>query len=90
MRGSRVSQFSIGECVCEVLRESVGLHVDKLAALFSCGEYHYTVYQCEKSVVLTHAYIQAGMVLCASLAFEDIAGFAFRAAEDLHTKSFAF
>lgn len=55
----------------------VGLYVDELASLFAGGEYYDTVDKSEKSVILAHAYIETGMVLCAALTLKDVAGFAF-------------
>lgn len=52
------------------------LHVDELATLFSCGEYHNTVDEREESVILAHAYIQTGMMHCATLTFDNVTCFA--------------
>ena len=68
----------------------VGLYVDELAALFACSEHYYAVDESEESVVLAHTYIKTGMVLCAALTLDDVAGFAVGATEDLHAEAFAF
>ncbi len=68
----------------------VGLHVDELAALFACGEHDYAVNESEERVVLTHAHVEARVVLSATLTLDDIAGFAFRSTEDFHAEAFAF
>ena len=68
----------------------MGLNVDKLAAFFTGGEYYYAVNEGEEGVVLTHAYVETGVVNGATLTLDDIASFAFRTTEDFHTESFAF
>ena len=67
-----------------------GLYIDKLATFFSLGEYHYTVDESEESVVLAHTHVKTGVVNCATLTLEDVAGFAILTAENLYTESFAF
>lgn len=66
------------------------LHVDELAAFLALGEYNNTVDESEESVILAHAYIEAGMMHCATLTLDDVAGFAILTAENLYTESFAF
>ena len=68
----------------------MGLHVDELAAFLTGGEHYNAVYEGEESVVLTHAYVKTGVVYCATLALDDIAGLAVGTTEDFHTESFAF
>ena len=68
----------------------VGLNVDKLAPFLAGGEYHYSVDEGEQRVVFAHAYVEAGMMLRATLTFKDIACLAVRSSEYLHSKSFAF
>lgn len=68
----------------------VRLNVDEFAPLFAGGENNHSIDKCVECVVLTDTDIQAGMVLSATLAFEDIAGFAIAAAVDFHPKAFAF
>ena len=45
------------------LLSGVGLHVDELAACLTGGEHYYAVDEGEESVVLTHAYVETGVVL---------------------------
>ena len=66
------------------------LYIYKLSPLLAGCENHNTVNKCENSVILTHAHIQARVMLCATLALDNIAGLALRPTEDFHTKSFAF
>ena len=61
--------------VCFLL-SGVGLHVDELAACLTGGEHYYAVDEGEESVVLTHAYVETGVVLSATLTLDDVAGFA--------------
>ena len=41
-------------------------------------------------MILTHAYVQTGMVNCATLTLDDIARFGVLTAKNLHSESFAF
>lgn len=66
------------------------LHVDKLAALFAGAEYNHTVDESKQSVILTHAYIKAGVVLRAALTLQDVAGLAVGSTENFHAEAFAF
>lgn len=50
-----------------------GLHVDELATLFAGGEHHDSVDEGEECVILTHAYVETGMVHCSTLTFDDVA-----------------
>lgn len=68
----------------------VGLHVDVLAAFLACGKHYDAVNKGEKSVVLTHAYIEAGMMDSTTLTLDDVTGFAVRTTKNFHSKSFAF
>ena len=68
----------------------MGLHVDVLATLFAGREDYDSVDQSEECVVFADAYVKAGVVLCATLALEDVAGFAVASAEDFHAEAFAF
>ena len=67
-----------------------GLNVDKLAAFLAFGEDNLAVDESEEGVVLTHAYVKAGVVDSATLTLEDVAGFAILTAENLYSESFAF
>ena len=66
------------------------LDVDKLAAFLTDGKGHYTVNESEESVILTHTYVQTGMMNSTALTLEDVTGFAYLTAENLYTESFAF
>ena len=70
-------------CLC-------GLHVDELASFLAFGEHYHSVNKSEEGVILAHAYVETGVVHCATLTLEDVAGFAILSAENLHTESFAF
>ena len=70
-------------CLCR-------LYVDELATFLALGEYYETVDESEDSVVLAHSDIKTGMVLCATLTLDDVAGFAMLTAENLYSESFAF
>lgn len=67
-----------------------GGHVDVLAAVFAFGEEHCAVNESVNGVVFAQTYVLTGMVHCATLALDDVAGFAFLTTENLHAKSFAF
>lgn len=67
-----------------------GLNVDELASLLALGEYYYTVDESEDGVVLAHTHVKTGVVNCATLTLDDVAGFAILTAENLYTESFAF
>ena len=67
-----------------------GLYIDEFAAVATFGEYHHAVDEGVDGVVLAQTYVEAGMVNCAALALDDIAGFAGLSAEDFHTESLAF
>ena len=69
---------------------SYGLDVDKPTAILAFGEYYNAVDQSVDGVVLAHAYVEAGMVNCATLTLDDVTGFAMLTAENLYTESFAF
>ena len=66
------------------------LDVDILASLLTGSEHHYPVDEGEECVVLTHAYVEARVMLSATLALDDVAGLALAATEYFHTESFAF
>ncbi len=54
----------------------VGLYINELTSLLTGGEYYDSVDKSEEGVILAHAYIETGMVLCAALTFEDVASLA--------------
>lgn len=66
------------------------LHVDKLASFLALGEYYYTVDKSKQGVILTHAYVETGMMNGTTLTLDDVTGFAMLTAENLYTESFAF
>lgn len=68
----------------------VGLHIDKFAAGLAGREYHNAVDEGKQGVVLAHTYIKARVVLCATLALDDVSGFAFGSTEDFYAEAFAF
>lgn len=68
----------------------MGLDVDVFAALFAGGEYYYTVDKSEEGVILAHSDVEAGMMLCATLALDDVASLAVGSAEDFYAEAFAF
>jgi len=67
-----------------------GLHVDELAAFLAFGEHYDAVDEGEESVVLAHAYVEAGVMDGATLALQDVACLADLTTENLYTESFAF
>lgn len=67
-----------------------GLDVDELASVASGGEFHGSAHECEQSVVLADAYVEAGMVHGAALTLEDVACFGKLAAKNLDAQTFAF
>ena len=67
-----------------------GSNVNKATSVLAFGEDYGTVNEGVESVVLTHAYVETGVVNGATLTLDDIASFAFRTTEDFHTESFAF
>ena len=67
-----------------------GLDVDELATVATFAELYSAADEGIESVVLADTDIQTGMVHCAALTFENVAGFGELAAEDLNTQTFAF
>ena len=67
-----------------------GSDVDKLASVATFGEHHCAVTEGIESVVFSEAYILTGVVDCATLTFEDVAGLRKLAAKDFDAKSLAF
>ena len=47
-------------------------------------ESDYAVYQCVKSMVLTHTYVCTGIVNCAALANNDVTGYTLLSTENLY------
>ncbi len=67
-----------------------GSHVDKLAAVLSFGEHNHAVDEGEESVILTHAYILAGVMNSAALTLQNVAGLSILTTKNLYAKTFAF
>lgn len=65
-------------------------YVNEAATVFAFGKHYHTINQSKESVVFAHAYIKTGMMHCATLAFEDVAGLSMLATKNLHTQTFAF
>lgn len=66
------------------------MNVDKLTSFLAHCEHNHSVDKGEESVILSHTYIEAGMMLCTSLTLENVSGAAVGASENFHTQSFAF
>ena len=73
-----------------VLRFALRLNADETASFLTLGEYHCTFNESVESVILTHAYIQTGMMHGSALTFDDIACLGVLTAKNLHSESFAF
>ena len=70
-------------CLCERLNRY------ERAAVFSFAEHNFAVDQGKECVVSSHPYVFTGVVYCASLAYQYVAGLCKLAAENLHAKAFA-
>lgn len=81
---------ALGVLIAWDLSLSVRLHVDELAALFAGGENHYAVNESVNGVIFAHTYVEAGMMHCATLTFDDVTGTAVAAAKDFNAEAFAF
>jgi hypothetical protein len=66
------------------------LYADKATAIFACGEHNYSVNKGIDCMILAHAYVKTRVVNCATLTFDNVAGFSFLTAKNLNAKSFAF
>lgn len=53
-------------------------------------KYNFTIDKCKKSMIFAHTYIKSGMMLCASLSYNNISGFATLSAEYLYAQPLAF
>ena len=84
--GSRLSLWVVTAGLCL----GDGSYIDEATAFFAAGEYHRAVNERVDGVILTHAYVQAGMMHCATLALDDVASFGELTAKNLNTESFAF
>ena len=67
-----------------------GLYVHELASFLTGREHNDTVDECEQGVVFAHTYVQTRVVLCTTLTFNDVTGFALRPTGDFYAKAFAF
>lgn len=65
-------------------------HVDETTAVFAYGKHYSAIDKCIEGMILAHAYIEAGVMHCAALTFENVASLSKLTAENLHTESFAF
>jgi hypothetical protein len=52
------------------------LYIDESATLFTGGEHYYSIDESKESVILTHTYVKTGVMLSATLTFDNVAGFA--------------
>lgn len=66
------------------------LDIDELAAIATFGEGNGAADKSIEGMVFAYADVLAGVVLCAALALEDVAGLSELAAENFYTESFAF
>lgn len=82
----------IARCVMSVCCLCFGNrgHIDEATSVTAFCKYYSAVDESIKSVVLTHTDIQAWVVNCATLTFQDVAGFCILTAENLDAKAFAF
>ena len=75
------------------LRDSVsleGLNVHELTSFLTDREHNDAINECEQGVVFAHTYVQTRVVLCTTLTFDDVTGFALRPTGDFYAKAFAF
>lgn len=77
-------------CSVSALRLGYGNDVDKLASVAAFRELNSAAYEGVESVVFADAYVEAGVVLCAALALDDVACFSELTTKDFYTESFAF
>lgn len=69
---------------------ALGLYVDEVAAFFALSEHYSAVNESVEGVVLTHAYVEARVVNCTTLTFDNVACLGELTTKNLHTESFAF
>lgn len=69
---------------------NLGIDVDETTTVFAFGKYNHAVNEGIDCVILTHAYIQTGMMHSTALTLDDIARFSALTAKNLNTESFAF
>lgn len=67
-----------------------GSNVNKATSVLAFGEDYGTVNEGVESVVLTHAYVETGVVNRATLTLQDVTGLGKLAAKNLNTQTFAF
>ena len=77
---SMVKNQKAALCLC-------GHHTHGAAVEATFLELYGAVYQCIERVVLALCHVQAGIVTCATLAYDDVACDAFLTAPDFNTKS---
>lgn len=66
------------------------LYIDVFTSFLAYSEYHCAVDKSVNSVVFAQTDVFAGVVLCATLTFDDVACLGELAAEELQTETFAF
>ena len=76
--------FVVSLCLCFGNYRNIG------AVFATFFELYCAVNQGEQGVVLAHTHVFAGVVYCAALANDDVAGYAFLTAENLNAQAFAF
>ena len=69
---------------------NLGIDVDETTTVLAFGKYNHAVNEGIDCVILTHAYIQTGMMHSTALTLDDIARFSALTAKNLNTESFAF
>lgn len=67
-----------------------GFYVDEFATIATFGEHYCAVDEGIDCVVFAQANVKAGVVYCATLTFDDVAGFGKLATKNLYTESLAF
>ena len=67
-----------------------GRYVDEFAAVFAFCEEDCAVHKGIERVVFADAYVEAGVVGCAALTFDDVAGLGELTTKNFNTESFAF
>ena len=66
---------------------NLGIDVDETTTVLAFGKYNHAVNEGIDCVILTHAYIQTGMMHSTALTLDDIARFSALTAKNLNTES---
>ena len=69
---------------------NLGIDVDETTTVLAFGKYNHAVNEGIDCVILTHAYIQTGMMNSTALTLDDIARFSALTAKNLNTESCGF